>query len=164
LGTLQINQAPGVSSSRPSLSFPTNDCIIRFADSHHLAWDPETHLWIFGWNGNLSGSGLHQLFIGTGQTLSQYQLSRIRFNSPTGLPAGSYFAKQLSSGEIVPSQDWYIEFMRQQDGLRFEWDSQWLLEFSTTPQGPYQPVQNEQNIYTTAYSERSGFFRLRKKP
>lgn len=164
LGSLQLNEYTGFSSRQPRISFPTNHSTIRFSASHHLSWHPETTLWIMGWKGNLTGAGNHRLHIGTSRSLTSHQLARLRFDNPSGLPSGTYFAQQLPTGEIVPSQDWYVEFTRRDEEMIFRWDFPWRLEFSTTPQGPYQPLQLEQNSYTSPYSGNSGFFRLRKSP
>ncbi len=76
-------------------------CVFTFADSHSSDWTGGA-LAITGWSGTPgSGGGSDQLRFGAGG-LTATQLAAISFIDPAGLPAGTYTAVLLPSGEVVP--------------------------------------------------------------
>jgi hypothetical protein len=76
---------------------------LSFANSSGQAWASGSTLTISYWNGSLSGGGAEQLKFGTSASgLTSAQLSQIAFSNPAGLPSGTYPAKILSTGEVVP--------------------------------------------------------------
>ncbi len=96
LGTLTL-------SNSSTLNLGAGSSVIAFADSHSTAWTAGQSLSVTNWSGNLTGGGTDQLFFGSSNTtLTSTQLSEITFVNPSGLAAGSYGAKILTSGEIVP--------------------------------------------------------------
>jgi fibronectin-binding autotransporter adhesin len=75
-----------------------------FADSRDKAWTGS--LTVLGWTGLVDGGGSERLIFGDGSGgLEQAQLDSIFFLNPSapGLTAGTYSAKILSSGEVVPN-------------------------------------------------------------
>ncbi|MBX3740887.1 MAG: autotransporter-associated beta strand repeat-containing protein [Akkermansiaceae bacterium] len=76
---------------------------IVFADSRDKAWTGS--LTVLGWTGLVDGGGLERLMFGDGSGgLEQAQVDSIFFFNPSapGLEAGTYSAKILSTGEVVP--------------------------------------------------------------
>jgi hypothetical protein len=76
---------------------------LSFPNSSGQVWAGGATLTISDWNGSLSGGGAEQLKFGTSASgLTSSQLSQILFSNPAGLTAGTYPAKILSTGEVVP--------------------------------------------------------------
>ena len=77
--------------------------VLQFANSSGEAWDPGAILSINGWDGSPTGGGSDQvIFRNNTSSLTTGQLSQIRFLNPTGFAPGTYTAKILANGEIVP--------------------------------------------------------------
>jgi hypothetical protein len=98
-----------------SLTLVNNSCInlagasaiLRFADSHTNDWVGQLttppQLLVYNWNGSTSGGGADRLIFGTSSSaLTANQIAQIQFVNPAGLPSGTYSARILSSGEVVP--------------------------------------------------------------
>jgi hypothetical protein len=99
----QFGQLQLGSGTNSTIQFPTNACILQFADSSSFTWSNAGVLTIVGWNGSLSGGGTNQLIFGSNtNALTSWQLSQIRFANPAGLSAGTYTATILTNGEVVP--------------------------------------------------------------
>lgn len=78
-------------------------CVLHFADSSAIGWSPGAHLQIVNWAGSLYGGGQHRILFGSsGTALTASQVSRIQFLNPAALPNGTYVARMLASGEVVP--------------------------------------------------------------
>ena len=92
-------------SSRAVINFSSGACKLSFADSSgSLAWDSGATLIISNWNGSLSGGGMDQLFFGNSASgLPAAQVQQVQFINPSGLPPGTWFAKLLPTGELVPT-------------------------------------------------------------
>ena len=100
LGTLRLGSG---GSTNSFLNLPSNACILRFADSSEVAWAGGSGLTIQNWSGSTNGGGLQQVFFGTSASgLMQPQLNEVQFSNPVGLQAGTYEARILADGEIVP--------------------------------------------------------------
>jgi len=98
LGHLQIG-----SNTNSSLNLPSGSCVLRFADSSAVSWSSGELLMIQNWSGSLNGGGSQQIFFGTSASgLTAQQLSQVQFSNPAGLPSGTYSARILSNGEVVP--------------------------------------------------------------
>jgi len=96
-GALQLAGAISV------LSLPMSGCALRFADSSSLSWSNGAALGVQNWSGSLYGGGEQQIIFGNNSAaLTAPQLSQIQFQNPTGLAAGTYPARMLATGEIVP--------------------------------------------------------------
>jgi hypothetical protein len=99
LGQVQLNVGD---SSSSMLSFPTGSCVVKFADSHSVAWDAQAILMIENWNGSANGGGQQQVIFGnSAAALTAQQVSQIQFQNPNSLSA-TYPARLLSTGEVVP--------------------------------------------------------------
>jgi len=91
-------------TSDSTLSMPGGPCTVAFGDCSGVTWSNQTGLIVENWNGSLAGGGQQQIIFGAGaNALKASQLAQIQFDNPAGLAAGTYPAKILSSGEIVPS-------------------------------------------------------------
>ena len=97
LGQLELPEA----TRSPILSMPSSCCTFGFAPSANVAWQSGTTLQIKNWAGSLSGGGMHQITFSPNGLTAQ-QVGQMRFENPAGLPAGTYAARMLASGEIVP--------------------------------------------------------------
>jgi hypothetical protein len=83
---------------------PSGASVVRFADSSSMTWSNDPVLIVANWSGSPAGGGAQQIIFGNGSTaLTTTQLAQIQFQNPAGLAAGTYSARILSSGEIVPS-------------------------------------------------------------
>jgi autotransporter-associated beta strand protein len=90
-------------SASSTLNLGSGSSTLAFSSSSGSAWTSGQSLSITNWSGNLSGGGTDRIYFGTSNTtLTSTQLSQITFVNPTGLAAGNYGAKLLSSGELVP--------------------------------------------------------------
>ncbi|MDB6121748.1 MAG: hypothetical protein JWQ71_741 [Pedosphaera sp.] len=77
--------------------------VIKFAASSAVAWTAGTTLTVTNWNGSINGGGSDQLVFGTTSAgLTAAQVNQVKFINPPGFAAGTYSAKILSSGEVVP--------------------------------------------------------------
>src|SRR5581483_2220983 len=98
LGQLQLG-----SGTNSSVNLPSGSCVLRFADSSGVPWAGDGRLTIQNWSGSLTGGGSQQLFFGTSASgLTSQQLGRMQFSNPAVLPNGTYSARILSDGEVVP--------------------------------------------------------------
>jgi hypothetical protein len=85
------------------LSLPPNACIIHFANSSAVPWSNAVNLILTNWAGSLYGGGSQQIIFGSNSAaLTPRQLNQIQFQNPAGLAPGTYPARILASGEIVP--------------------------------------------------------------
>lgn len=99
-GSLELSS---VGNTNTILSMPAGANMVRFADSSGQTWSNGPSLMIENWNGSLYGGGQQQIIFGNSAgALTAQQLTQIQFQNPAGLAGGSYPAKILSSGEIVP--------------------------------------------------------------
>jgi autotransporter-associated beta strand protein len=90
LGLSRIDLGPGAS-------------VLRFAASSPVSWTGGATLSVSNWNGVVQGGGSSQLIFGTtGDGLSSTQLAQIQFVNPAGFLPGTYSARVLASGEVVP--------------------------------------------------------------
>jgi len=76
-------------------------CLVHFADSSGMLWG--STFAVRSWNGSLYGNGGDRLIFGTNNSgLTPQQLSQIQFENPAGLAPGTYPARILTTGEVVP--------------------------------------------------------------
>jgi len=77
--------------------------LVHFAASAAETWSTGMALVIREWDGAPAGGGTDRVFFGNSAAgLSTAQLAQVGFVNPTGFPAGTYPAKILASGEVVP--------------------------------------------------------------
>jgi hypothetical protein len=98
----QLKLAGNTDSFLYLLSSPS---VFQFANSSGVPWASGGRLMIPNWSGSLNGGGSQQLYFGTSTSgLTSQQLSQVQFVNPSGLPSGTYAARILSNGEVVPDQ------------------------------------------------------------
>lgn len=142
------------------LDFGNGSTVFRLLDSHDLGWNPAGALTILNWSGSINGRGRDQLFIGTNSGgLSSYQLSRLSFSNPAGLPPGTYPARILATGEIVPGPA--IAFARTSHSLVFSWPGNYELLTATNATGPFIPISGASSPFTNQFTDPQRFFLLR---
>jgi len=155
LGILDI--AGGAST----LGFGTPGSIVRFSDSHTETLSGGT-LSIESWNGSTNGGGMHRLYVGTSaQGFDSAQLKQITFDNPGGLPPGTYPARILNTGEIVPVARPTLSFSRSAHGMVISWSGNYQLVTSTNVAGAYVPITGATSPYTVSFTDPRRFFQLR---
>jgi hypothetical protein len=149
-----------VKSGLSILDFGLNAATLHFRDSHDVAWD--SPLVVSNWSGSLGGGGTDRFYVGTSsQGLTGDQVARISFVNPAGLPAGTYPAAILATGEIVPSTRPTMGVTRSSSGMVISWSGNSQLLSSTNVTGPYDPVSGATSPYTNSFTEPQRFFILR---
>ena len=160
LGQLQLG------SGNSSLNLPSGSCVLRFADSSSVSWASGAVLTIQNWSGSLSGGGSQQVFFGTSAAgLTAQQLIQVQFSNPAGVSAGTYSARTLSSGEVVPNQlvTAIIAFSLSGNNLVLTWPTGWTLQSATNVVGPYGDVAGASSPFTNNLTlQPQQFFRLRQ--
>jgi hypothetical protein len=161
LGQLQLGS--GTSSS---LNLPSGSCVLRFANSSAVPWASGGRLTIQNWSGSLSGGGSQQVFFGTSVSgLTAQQLSQVQFSNPAGLASGTYSARILSTGEVVPGLaiQASVAFSEEGNNLVLTWPTGWTLQSATNVSGTYSDVTNATSPYTNNMTLKPRqFFRLRR--
>ena len=138
----------------------SSSCIVRFANSSSVAWSNQAGLLIANWNGSPNGGGNHQVYFGsTSSGLTAQQLSEIQFKNPSGLN-GTFPARILSTGEIVPGQ--ILLSQRSGNSLVLQWGSGSVLQSATNVMGPWQDVSGATSPYTISFAGPQRFFRIRQ--
>lgn len=144
--------------SASSIIFATNPCVITFQDSSALPWWSDASLTIYGWEGSTNGGGATRIYVGNSDHgLTAAQLAQINFN-------GTQFARQLPSGEIVPTDQPTMSISVAQTNLVVSWPafywSTFQLQSATNVTGPYQDVPNASDPFTISPELGQQFFRL----
>lgn len=100
--TTQLGQLRLLSGANSTV-YLSSSSVLQFADSSSVPWASDGLLTINLWAGSFNGGGAAQLLFGTSASgLTAQQLGRVLFLNPAGLPDGTYGAKILSTGEVVP--------------------------------------------------------------
>ncbi len=100
----QLGQLQVINSNSISALPPSGPCVLRFADSSAVAWANAPVLAIANWSGSLFGGGLQRIIFGnSAAALTAGQVGAIQFLNPSGLPPGTYPARILADGEVVPN-------------------------------------------------------------
>lgn len=111
----QLNQL-SIDGSTNFIFMPMSSaCVLAFNNSSGMYWASNAVLQIENWQGSLYGGGKQQILftnyeaplestppVPQTNTLTAQQLSRIQFRNPAGLAPGTYPARLLYYGEIVP--------------------------------------------------------------
>jgi len=135
---------------------------LSFANSSGQPWAGGATLVVANWNGNLSGGGAEQLKFGSNQSgLTPAQVAQIQFSNPAGMPAGTYPAIILATGEVVPNQRPALSMTRSSNNMVISWSGNYQLLSSTNVAGPYTVVNGATSPYTNSFSEPQRFFELR---
>jgi hypothetical protein len=162
LGQLQLGSG---TNSNSSLNLPSASCVLRFTDSSGVSWASDGRLTISNWSGATNGGGSDQIFFGASASgLTAQQLSQVQFSNPAGLPNGTYSARILSDGEVVPNQVTAasVAFSQQGNNLMLTWPAGWTLQSATNVLGQYTDVTNVTSPYTNNMTLKPRqFFRLR---
>jgi autotransporter-associated beta strand protein len=90
-------------SATSTIDLGAGASILRYATSAGETWNGSSFLVVQNWSGSTNGGGTDQIYFGTtasGLTVSQIGL--IQFVNPAGFSPGTYGARILSTGEIVP--------------------------------------------------------------
>ena len=147
-------------SSDSILDFGASAATLRFGDSHDVAWDAP--LVVANWSGSVSGGGTDRFFVGTSSHgLAASQLGLIRFDNPAGLPAGSYSAEILATGEVVPALRPTLSLTHSSNGMVISWGGDYQLWSGTNVAGPYAPINGAGSPYSVTFDEPQRFFFLR---
>ncbi|MDB6032069.1 MAG: Autotransporter-associated beta strand repeat protein [Verrucomicrobiales bacterium] len=156
LGTLTL-AGPSV------INFANTPGQLKFLNSSAAFWTNGAILTISNWFGATNGNGANRFVVGNSVGgLTSVQLGQIRFVNPGGLPAGTYFADILATGEIVPTVRPHLQASASGNGLIFMWPAPFTLESSTNVQGPYVGVAGSASPYTNSLNEPRRFFRLKR--
>jgi hypothetical protein len=146
-----------------------NSAVLRFADSHTNSWQSQLQgvlpqLTVYNWNGSTNGGGTDQLIFGTSSSaLTAAQVKQISFVNPGGFSTGTYPARILSTGEVVPVSLPVLSFQDNGTNLVISWPGNFILQSATNVAGPYLDVTNATNPYSVATSQfPMQFFRLRE--
>jgi len=142
--------------------------ILRFADSHTNDWQGELtwrvpSLAVYNWKGSTNGGGTDQLSFGNnGSALTAAQLGQIQFVNPAGFAPGTYPARILSTGEVIPAPAPTLGFRNNGANLVLNWPGNFILQSATNIVGPYLDITNATSPYTFDTSQFPiQFFRLR---
>jgi hypothetical protein len=134
--------------------------VLSFRDSRDVPWSGSA-LSILNWSPVASGFGPDHVFVGTNsQGLTASQLNQIAFVNPIGWPPGSYPARILATGEIIPGVPPSLAFSSSSDQLVLTWISDYQLVTATNLLGPYAPVPGASSPFTNAFIGPQRFFRL----
>jgi hypothetical protein len=146
--------------SRSGYSLPGPPTTGRFQDSHDVAWTGILYIYLWSPYTN-DASGPDHIFVGTNSYgLSAAQLSRVKFINPAGWPAGSYAARMLPTGELVPTPP-PLAITRLSDRIILSWESDYELVTATNVAGPYFPMFNVSSPFTNMLIDPERYFRLR---
>jgi hypothetical protein len=138
----------------------TGTAILRFADSHTNSWQGG-QLTVPNWNGSQSGGGAQQLIFGASSSaLTPGQVAQINFVNPAGFPSGTYPARILSTGEVVPVPAPTLQSARYGTKLVLTWPSGFQLLSATNVTGPYTAVGGATSPWTNSLPKPREFFRL----
>ena len=149
------------------LNLGGNSAILRFANSHTNKWDSSQlgggpPLTVYNWNGAPDGGGADQLRFGNSQSaLTPAQVSQIEFVDPAGMPSGTYPARILATGEVVPGPRPALNAKRSSSGIVIKWSGDYKLFSSTNVLGPYSVVSQAASPYAVPFTNRHRFFFLR---
>ena len=97
-GALQLSQTN-------NLTMPSGaSSLVRFQNSSAMVWlGTNTFLIVSNWAGSTLGGGAHRIIFGNSSAaLTPQQVAKISFRNPANFAYGTYPAKILPSGEIVP--------------------------------------------------------------
>jgi hypothetical protein len=158
IGSLQLGISGGTNSI---VRMPDGPGVLNFSNSSGNTWSNQAALTIQNWSGSIYGNGGQKIiFGGSASGLTPQQLSQIRFENPAGLPAGTYPARILATGEITPGP--VVNLVRLGSRLVVQWDGAATLQTATNIAGPFEDVVSVTSPYTNQFTDAQRFFRLRQ--
>src|SRR5436190_3481308 len=138
--------------------------VLRFKDSHDVSSEWNGRLVIRNWSGSTNGGGADQIFVGTtAQGLTVSQLQRISFLNPEALPLGTYAARILANGEVVPAAGPSIGFSRTSRALVLSWSGNYDLWTTTNLLSPWSLIAGGTSPYTNSFTSPQRYFQLRSR-
>lgn len=125
-------------------------------------WNTGAVLTFTNWAGSLDGRGDDQVVFRDRASITELQLSKIRFINPAGLPTGDYPAAILETGELVPRNAPRIEAIPAANKLTLQWSDGSRLQTSTNVTGPYEDLPAARSPYEVNITEGTQrYFRLK---
>jgi len=122
------------------------------------AWPEYSRLRIRNWS---RGTGRRVVFGDDASSLAASQVEQITFENPAAFPPGTYPAKILADGEVVPDVP-PIAFTRVGASLSLSWKGSLILYSSTNVAGPFVAITpGPTNLYETTLSGAQRFFLLK---
>ena len=168
-GTLQvlnssISLGRLVASNSAVLDLGAGTSTAAFQPSSTVLWPVGSTLVVSNWHGNTNGGGLTRFIVGTnGSGLSVAQLAQTAFVNPAGFASGTYGARILATGEVVPTQSAFLSLARVGQQLVLTWPGALTLQSATNVSGPYTDVTGVSSPFTNPVSTLpKQFFRLRR--
>ena len=113
---------------------------------------------IRNWTGPASSLERDRFYIGDDSQPGD--LRSVHFIDPEGYPAGLYFAKALSDGEIVPLDPPPLHYVRSGDQLILTWPEGFRLMAANDVTGPYNEVNGAKSPYPVLFTGSRRFFKL----
>jgi len=111
------------------------------------------------WNGSALGNAQQQITFGNSpSSLTAQQLTQIQFHNPAHLASGTYPARILASGEIIPDA-LFSEHTADQQQLVLSWGPGWTLQTTTNLAQPFIDVVSAASPYTNHFTDPQRFFR-----
>jgi hypothetical protein len=155
-------------TSDSGINLAGTSAILRFADSHTNSWQSQLQgvvprLSVYNWNGATNGGGTDQLVFGvSSSSLTTTQLTQIRFVNPGGFSSGTYPARILATGEVVPTPLPVLGAQRNKTNVVLSWSGNFILQSATNVVGPYTDFTNAPSPYSVPTGQfPMRFFRLR---
>jgi hypothetical protein len=163
LGKLQVTTSASLYTSgrTPYSTPPATATTVRFQDSHDVPWTGA--LSIYQWSSQTNyGEGPDHIFVGTdNQGLSAAQVSQVNFVDPVGWPSGTYPARILATGELVPAVLPPLTITNVSQQLVIAWPGNYELLTATNVNGPYCPIPDARSPFTNTFKDPQRFFQLR---
>lgn len=158
--SLQAGSQPGF----VSISFGGTTNRLSFNDSSSQTWSAGETLFLKSWSGSTNGGGDDQLKFGTtAGGLTAAQLAQIQFIDPAGFAPGTYNAKILNTGEVVPT---ILPLLYPATGtgkIILTWSNATVLQTATNVAGPYLDIPGATSPYTNPIAgDKQRYFRLRQ--
>ena len=146
-----------------TLDLQGGSTILRFQDSRDASAEWNGNLLIRNWSGSVNGGGADQVFVGTtAQGLTAAQLQRVTFLNPEGLPVGTYPARILTNGELLPATvQPTLGLSRKPGNLALSWSGNYELWTTTNLTAPWTLIPAATSPYTNSFVDPQRYFKLR---
>lgn len=167
-GTIQLNNstqslAPAILTANSMVNLSSGSNLLKFASSGGQVWTNGATLAVSNWNGSVSGGGTDQLIFGTAADgLVPAQVQQIQFVNPAGFGAGTWPAKILPTGEIVPTTVLPLSESSTGNNVVIQWSGAYVLQAATNLPGPFEDVSGSSPYTNDKTQFPQQFFRLRQ--